>query len=134
MPAERVPMRRIRDVLRLKLGQGASERQIAKAVGVAGIGWPIPDAIDDGELERRLFPAHTNALPSRPPPDWNHIHRELQRRSMTLQSYICEQAITRLLGMCFDPGGIPVSPSPEEIADWQYRCCRRRRIARPSLE
>lgn len=99
MPAERAPMRKIRDVLRLKLGQGLSERQIAKAVGmarstvadclgrarVAGIGWPIPDAIDDAELERRLFPAHTNTLTSRPPPDWRHIHKELQRRAMTLQ-------------------------------------------------
>ena len=92
-------MRKIRDVLRLKHANGVSERQIAKAVGlarstvadclgrarVAGIGWPIPDRIDDAELERRLFPAHTNALPGRPPPDWSSIHKELQRRSMTLQ-------------------------------------------------
>ena len=99
MPAERAPMRKIRDVLRLKLGQEVSERQIAKSVGmarstvadclgrarVAGIGWPIPDAIDDGELERRLFPAHTNTSLSRQPPDWSRIHKELQRRSMTLQ-------------------------------------------------
>ena len=92
-------MRKIRDVLRLKLGQGVSERQIAKAVGmarstvadclgrarVAGIGWPITDGIDDAELERRLFPAHANASPTRLPPDLSLIHKELQRRSMTLQ-------------------------------------------------
>lgn len=92
-------MRKIRDVLRLKLGQGVSERRIAKAVGmarstvadclgrarVAGIGWPIADGIDDAELERRLFPAHANASPTRLPPDWSLIHKELQRRSMTLQ-------------------------------------------------
>ena len=92
-------MRKIRDVLRLKHANGVSDRQIAKAVGlarstvadclgrarVAGISWPIPDATDDAELERRLFPAHTNATLSRPPPDWSHIHKELQRRSMTLQ-------------------------------------------------
>jgi transposase len=92
-------MRKIRDVLRLKHANGVSDRQIAKAVGlarstvadclgrarVAGISWPIPDGLDDAELERRLFPAHTNATLSRPPPDWSHIHKELQRRSMTLQ-------------------------------------------------
>ena len=99
MPAERAPMRKIRDVLRLKHDNRMSERQIAVAIGmarstvadclgrarVAGIGWPIPDAIDDAELERRLFPAHANASPTRLPPDWSHIHKELQRRSMTLQ-------------------------------------------------
>ena len=99
MPAERAPMRKIRDVLRLKFGQGVSERRIAVAVGmarstiadclgrarVAGIGWPIPEGIDDAELERRLFPAQSNASPSRLPPDWSRVHQELQRRSMTLQ-------------------------------------------------
>ena len=99
MPAERAPMRKIRDVLRLKLGQGVSDRRIAKAVGmarstvadclgrarVAGISWPIPVGVDDAELERRLFPAHANASPTRLPPDWSQIHQELQRRSMTLQ-------------------------------------------------
>jgi len=99
MPAERAPMRKIRDVLRLKLGQGVSDRQIAIAVGmarstvadclgrarVAGIGWPIPEGIDDAELERRLFPAHANVAPGRIVPDWSRVHQELQRRSMTLQ-------------------------------------------------
>ena len=98
MPAERAPRQKIREVPRLKHDCGMSERQIAKAVGmarstvadclgrarVAGIGWPLP-GIDDAELERNLFPAQTHALPSRPPPDWSNIHKELQRRSMTLQ-------------------------------------------------
>ena len=71
-------MREIRDVLRLKLGQGVSERRIAKAVGmagstvayclgrarVAGIGWPIAKGLDDGDLERRMFPSQANASPA----------------------------------------------------------------------
>lgn len=99
MPAERAPMRKIRDVLRLKLGQGMSERAIAKAVGlarstvadclgrarVAGIGWPVPTTVDDAELERRLFPSTAGAPPPRAAPDWRAVHKELQRRSMTLQ-------------------------------------------------
>ena len=69
MPAERAPMRKIREALRLKHALGLSERQIAMSVGVSrstvaeylrragvvGITWPVPEEIDDAELERRLF-------------------------------------------------------------------------------
>ena len=69
MPAERAPMRKVREVLRLKHALGASERQIAVSVGVSrstvgeylrraaviGITWPVPEELDDAELERRLF-------------------------------------------------------------------------------
>lgn len=99
MPAERAPMRNVREVLRLKHACGVSDRRIAKAVGiarstvadclgrakVAGIGWPIPDGIDDADLERRLFPSHSATSSTRSPPDWCSIHKELQQRSMTLQ-------------------------------------------------
>ena len=70
MPAERLSMRKVRDVLRLKHALGMSYRQIGEATGVgktavgeyvrravvAASRWPIPEEIDDGELERRLFP------------------------------------------------------------------------------
>ena len=70
MPAERVSMRKIRDVLRLTHALGMSRRLVGEATGigktavgeyvrraaVAGLSWPIPDEIDDAELERRLFP------------------------------------------------------------------------------
>lgn len=64
MPAERLPMRKIREVLRLKYACGASDRVISRSVGIgrtaiaeyvrraAVIGWPIPD---DAALERKLF-------------------------------------------------------------------------------
>ena len=56
MPAERLSMRKVREVLRLKYACGASERVIARSVGVGrtaiaeyirraaviGITWPIP--------------------------------------------------------------------------------------------
>ena len=55
MPAERVSMRRVREILRLKHEAGASDRAIARSVGVArstarlcldrvaaaGLGWPL---------------------------------------------------------------------------------------------
>ena len=69
MPAERVSMRKIRDALRLTYALGMSRRLVSEATGIgktavgeyvrrasaAGLGWPIPDEIDDAELERRCF-------------------------------------------------------------------------------
>jgi transposase len=99
MPAERAPMRKVREVLRLKHALGASEREIAVSVGVSrstiaeylrraaviGITWPVPAGMDDSELERRLFtPASFEEHPAQPLPDWSHIHKELKRRGVTL--------------------------------------------------
>ena len=64
MPAERLSMRKIREVLRLNFACGLSKRRIARAVGVgvtsageyvararrAGLGWPLPDGLDDAGL------------------------------------------------------------------------------------
>ena len=63
-------MRKIRDVLRLSAA-GLSKRQIAASLGIgptaagaclrrareAGVGWPLPDDLDDAALESRLYPA-----------------------------------------------------------------------------
>ena len=57
MPAERAPMRKVREVLRLRHALGVSERQIAVTTGlsrstvgeylrraaVIGITWPVPE-------------------------------------------------------------------------------------------
>ena len=101
-------MRKIRDVLRLTQAMGMSRRLVGEATGigktavgeyvrraaVAGLSWPLPDAIDDAELERRLFPP-TDAA-ARIDPDWSHIHTELKRRGVTLallwQEYRAEHA------------------------------------------
>ena len=99
MPAERAPMRKVREVLRLRHALGVSERQIAVTLGISrstvgeylrraaviGITWPVPEGMDDGELERRLFtPPTFEEKPARPLPDWTVVHRELKRRSVTL--------------------------------------------------
>jgi len=92
-------MRKIRDVLRLTQALGMSRRLVGEATGigktavgdyvrraaVAGLSWPIPDEIDDAELERRLFPpADAASSAERAEPDWSHIHAELKRRGVTL--------------------------------------------------
>src|ERR1700716_2535431 len=99
MPAERLSMRRVREVLRLRHALGMSDRSIAQSLGIGkttvgeyvcrakviGITWPVPEEIDDAELERRLFTAPSfEAKPKRPPLDWPRLHEELKRRGVTL--------------------------------------------------
>jgi transposase len=99
MPAERLSMRKVREVLRLKYACGVSERVISRSLGIGrtavaeyirraaviGITWPIAAEFDDTALERKLFaPAGYNPPHSKPLPDWNRIHSELRRRGVTL--------------------------------------------------
>ena len=99
MPTQRLSMRRIKEVLRLKHFQGLPERAIARSVGVsngvvhsylsrarsAGLSWPLPEGITDEDLELLLFPTPRPASqsPQRPVPDWSYIDKELRRRSVT---------------------------------------------------
>src|SRR5262252_3040847 len=69
MPAERVSMRRVREILRLKFECGSSDRAIAVAVSVArstvqlclarfaaaGLSWPLPATLTERGLEALLF-------------------------------------------------------------------------------
>jgi transposase len=78
-------MRKVREVLRLSYACGASERVIARSVGIGrkaigeyirraaviGITWPVPAELDDAALERKLFaPAGYNPPRSKPLPEW----------------------------------------------------------------
>ena len=98
MPAPRLLMRKIREVLRLKHERGLSHRAIAQvcAIGVGtvtlylqrtaqqGLGWPLPVELDDAALETRLFP-RAAGVRNRVRPDCAYIHRELKRDGVTLQ-------------------------------------------------
>ena len=91
-------MRKIREVLRLYFAAALSIRAIARSVGTSpstvadylrraegsGLSWPVPEAIDDVGLERRLFPALPPSSPSRPLPEWSEVHRKLGRKGVTL--------------------------------------------------
>src|SRR5258707_9977383 len=81
MAQSRLPMRKIRDVLRLSAA-GLSKRQIAASLGIgptaagtclrrareAGISWPLPDDLGDAALERRLYP-----VPAATTKDWRAL-------------------------------------------------------------
>ena len=98
MPARRLLVRKIREVLRLKHERGLSHRAIAQAcaIGVGtvslylqrtaqrGLGWPLPAELDDAALEARLFP-RAAPVHDRSQPDCAYIHRELKRDGVTLQ-------------------------------------------------
>ena len=94
MPARRLSMRKIREVLRLKHVCGLSNRQIAQSchtcrrtvadylnrAEVAGLSWPLPQPLDDTALERLLFPPlEIPASTQRPEPDWTYVHDQLKR-------------------------------------------------------
>lgn len=95
---KRLPMRKIRDVLRLS-AEGLSTRQIAASLAIGrttlrgyldratelGLAWPLPADMSDTDLERCLFHrAYQNTQRIEAQPDWPYIHRELRRKGMTL--------------------------------------------------
>lgn len=98
MSQERLPVRKIREVLRLHHEAGLSNRAIARACRVsnstvgeylaraeqAGIGWPLPDGLKEKELYQKLFPEKAKPQAERPVPEWEDIHRELSKRGVTL--------------------------------------------------
>jgi transposase len=99
MPAERLSMRQIRDVLRLCYAAKLPQRAIARSLGLsqgaisdylsraraAGISWPLPEDLDDARLEALLFPPPSGTpADQRPMPDWGWVYRELRRPDVTL--------------------------------------------------
>ncbi|MGH9226173.1 MAG: IS21 family transposase, partial [Acidimicrobiales bacterium] len=92
-------MRKITEVLRLRAA-GMNSRDIAVSVGAgkttvyeylaraeaAGVGWPLPEGMDEEALDARLFPPPSGELAARRPvPQWRDVHRELKRKHVTLR-------------------------------------------------
>ena len=103
MPERRLPMRQIREVLRLHHEAHLSERQIAhgcrisrrtvqrylERAATANLEWPLPESLDDGQLEKLLFlpqpgkAADESHLPPKSKPDFAKIHHELKANKST---------------------------------------------------
>jgi transposase len=100
MAQERLTMRKIGEVLRLKWECGLSNRAIARSCSIshstvseylrraqeAGLSWPLPADLGEDELFELLFPSSVSSS-SRviPTPDWSLIHTELRKKGVTLR-------------------------------------------------
>jgi transposase len=93
-------MRKIRDILRLRLAAGLSIRQIKASTKVSvgaiqkllakaeeeGLTWPLPPELDDGQLARLFYPgADTRTSNRHQIPDWPTLHQELKLKGVTKQ-------------------------------------------------
>jgi hypothetical protein len=70
MPARRLSVRKVREILRLKFELGLDNRQIARSCSIphssvanylrraesAGLAWPLPPDLSDTTMETKLFP------------------------------------------------------------------------------
>ena len=95
MAQARLPVRKIREVLRLK-AERLSDRQIAAAIGSArstvqeclgrcreaGLAWPLPPEMDEETLHTRLYGRQV-LLSRSPAPDFAAVHAELKRPGVT---------------------------------------------------
>ena len=100
MARQRVTMRKIRDILRLRLAGGLSIRQINASTKVSlgsiqkllskanelELSWPLPDDLNDVQLALLFYPdADTRTASRFQVPDWPAIHQELKFKGMTKQ-------------------------------------------------
>lgn len=100
MPAHRLDMRLVKEVLRLKFTAHLSHRQIAAALRIgigtvsnylaaferSGLSYPLPAGMDEAEFERRLFPPAVSSAPSAfQLPDFADVHEQLRIKGVTRQ-------------------------------------------------
>ena len=94
MANRRLPVRKIKEILRLVHACGFSNREIAQSCDIsrstvadylkraraAGVNWPDAADLTETELEERLFPnEHLPSSVQRPPPDCDYIYNQLRR-------------------------------------------------------
>jgi len=101
MPQERLSMRKIGEVLRLKWDCKLSNRAIARSCHIshstvseylaraerAGLTWPLPENLSEDGLYALLFPEkQLEATPvSKPLPDREKVRKELRKHNVTLR-------------------------------------------------
>jgi len=92
-------MRKIREAFRLKFEFKHSNATIARTLGIGEttveeylgrarrnhVPWPLPEDMDDQQLEHALYPPRESSWEEFLTPDFERIHRELQRKGVTLR-------------------------------------------------
>lgn len=98
MAKERISMRKIREVLRLRWEIKLKYYEIARSCNIgrstvgeylfraenAGLKWPLPESLDDSTLEHLLYPPQPDKSIDRAVPDWEQVHKDIRRKSVTL--------------------------------------------------
>ncbi|MCD4709122.1 MAG: hypothetical protein K8S62_15475 [Candidatus Sabulitectum sp.] len=98
MAQKRAEVRMIREIFRFHSGCSYSDRRISQvcgksrptvkaiysAVKQAGYSWPLPDSLDNTDLERIVYPKKTYSR-EWPEPDWNYTWEQIQRKGVTLK-------------------------------------------------
>jgi len=98
MPARRLSVRKIKEILRLKWEVGASDTAVSRSchiarstvadcicrAQVAGLIWPLPDDMNDTRLEALLYPSSVPSSLQRPMPDWAQVHQDMKGKNVTL--------------------------------------------------
>ena len=100
MTQERLTMRKIREILRLKWECQLSERVVARSCCIsrstvgdyvrraeaAGLKWPLPENLSDNQLYELMYPRAEQLTPKTiPMPDWETVHLELRKKGVTLR-------------------------------------------------
>jgi transposase len=101
MPAARLPMKKIREILRLRFALRRTHRDIGLACSLSsstvgeclarckreGIGWPLPEELTDSQLEQRVYRLEPCKDDVRPLPDWQYVYTELRRRDAHVSKF-----------------------------------------------
>ena len=91
-------LRKIRQAPGYRHSTGLSLEAIARALSIskgvvakylrlasdAGLGWPLPEDLDDSALERRLYQQPSARAPTFAEPNYAEVHQELKRKGVTL--------------------------------------------------
>jgi len=128
MVMPRLHMRKIRELLRLRFDCKLTHDQIAASLGCGastvglcldrhrkcGLGWPLPDGLNDEQLDSLLYPKveHSGI---RPLPKWSDVAAELKRKHVTLQLLWAEYR-------AIYPDGISYTQFCHHFRQWKKTC------------
>ena len=99
MPREKTSVRKVKEILRLSLKEGMSQREIAQSTGVgkttiqevlaktraAGLDWALLSTMREYDiLKKVVYPTVISGTASRPLPDWAAVRMELLKKGNTL--------------------------------------------------
>jgi transposase len=92
-------MRKLKEILRLRLGEKRSLRDTSASVrcspskvhdvvlrfNTAGLTWPVDDSLEESDLERLMYDSPGKTMSQKVSPDLNYINTEMHRKGVTLQ-------------------------------------------------